>query len=257
MRRLLLALAILLPQLAFAAPSVQVLDTFPSGTSLRLPDGQNYYLRLGYDSDAPLHLWARPYLRGKPANAGNNPSFVHPAGSGEALGWFFLMNPGNAVDEIRIETSDGAAGNLVLLSFPVNIVGVARDAAPVAAEPEWVASMRDADKERGDREREQMMQSSSGGGGIAFALLGVVLLLIIGSIAWPIRAVRRWRGGWRTAALVPLAVMGFVVLRILVGTSMDPTSHNLWPFEVAMAGMVSVGAMVALVLARWFQRVKD
>lgn len=257
MRRLLLALVILLPQLAAAAASVQVLDTFPAGTSLRLADGQNYYLHLGYNSDAPLHLWVRPYLRGKPANAGNNPSFIHPAGSGEALGWFFLMNPGNAVDEIRIETSDGATGNLVLLSLPVNIVGVARGAAPVATEPEWVTSMRAADKERGDREREQMMQSSSGGGGIAFALLGVVLLVIIGAIAWPIRAVRRWRGGWRTAALVPLAVMGFVVLRIFVGTLMDPTSHNLWPFELAMAGVVSVGAMMALVLARWFQGVKD
>ena len=44
--------------------------------------------------------------------------------------------------------------------------------------------------------------------------------------------------------------MAFVVLRILIGTAVDPTSHNLWPFEIVMAGGISSVAMVVLMIAR-------
>jgi hypothetical protein len=33
---------------------------------------------------------------------------------------------------------------------------------------------------------------------------------------------------------VPSVVLGFVILRIVVDTARDPTSHNLWPFEIVM-----------------------
>lgn len=255
MRRLILALVFLLPQLAAAAASVEVLESFPSGTSLRLPDGQTYYLRLDYTLDGPMQLFVRPYLRGKPANAGSNPSLLYPRGNGEAFGWFFLMNPGDAVDEIRIE-SGHADGNRVLYSFPVDIVAVARGAVPVAAEPEWVTRLRAAQTAELNRPREEAPTTLIGTGLITL-LLAAVPVLVIGSIAWPIRAVRRWRGGWRTAAMVPLALIGFVVLRIVGGVAMDPTSHNLWPFEMVMAGAVSCGAMLVLVVLRWFQGVKE
>jgi len=56
-----------------------------------------------------------------------------------------------------------------------------------------------------------------------------------------------------------LAVAGGFVLavlgRVAVETSRDPTSHNLWPFEVAIAGVIGLGAAVVDVgLARLFQR---
>src|SRR3546814_13076679 len=44
--------------------------------------------------------------------------------------------------------------------------------------------------------------------------------------------------------------MAFVVLRIVVGVAIDPTSHNLWPFEILMAG----GLASVLVLALWLVR---
>jgi hypothetical protein len=207
MRRLLLALVFLLPQLAAAAASVEVLESFPAGTSLRLPDGQSYYVRLNYTIDGPMQLFVRPYLRGQPANAGSNPSLLYPRGSGEAFGWFFLMNPGDAVDEIRIE-SGFADGNRVLHSIPVDIVAVARGAAPGAAEPEWVTRLRAAAAEQREREIEQMSSGSNAiGTGVVIVLLAAVPVLIIGSIAWPIRAVRRWRGGWRTAAMLVLVLL--------------------------------------------------
>lgn len=40
------------------------------------------------------------------------------------------------------------------------------------------------------------------------------------------------------------------MLRILIGVARDPTSHNLWPFEILMAGALSAGAILVLSLAR-------
>src|SRR3546814_2356088 len=58
---------------------------------------------------------------------------------------------------------------------------------------------------------------------LALPLVGLLAL------ALPAWALWRWRGGWRIAAMVPAALMAFVVLRIVVGVAIDPTSHNLWP----------------------------
>jgi hypothetical protein len=79
-------------------------------------------------------------------------------------------------------------------------------------------------------------------------MLAMVVLGLIG-IAWPLWGLWRWRGGWRMGAAIPAAVMAFVVLRILLGTAIDPTSHNLWPFEIVMWGALSCGCMLVLGIA--------
>ena len=48
---------------------------------------------------------------------------------------------------------------------------------------------------------------------------------------------------------VPALLMGFVVLRILIDIAGDPTSHNLWPFElvrVAVLSLVFIGVLLAV-----------
>jgi hypothetical protein len=82
-----------------------------------------------------------------------------------------------------------------------------------------------------------------------------MLALLVGSLALPAWGLWRWRGGWRAAAAVPMAVMAFVVLRIVVDTARDPTSHNLWPFEILMWGGSCVALMLALKFARRVLRV--
>lgn len=60
----------------------------------------------------------------------------------------------------------------------------------------------------------------------------------------------------RTAVLAVAG--GFVlavILRVVVDTARDPTSHNLWPFEVVIAGTIglfaaSIGVVLALVIRR-------
>jgi hypothetical protein len=77
-----------------------------------------------------------------------------------------------------------------------------------------------------------------------------VLGLLVGSVAAPAWALWKWRGGWRLAAALPAGVIGFVILRIIVDTARDPTSHNLWPFEILIWGSLSLAAMGVLALVR-------
>ena len=48
-----------------------------------------------------------------------------------------------------------------------------------------------------------------------------------------------------TVAFTGIAAPAAVMVRVVRDTSVDPTSHNLWPFEVAIA--VAVGFSVAMV----------
>ena len=67
---------------------------------------------------------------------------------------------------------------------------------------------------------------------IFFMLL--ICSLFLGFLAMDVSALVRWKGTWKVGALLPLFAVGFIVVRIVVDTRADPTSHNLWPFELVM-----------------------
>jgi hypothetical protein len=76
----------------------------------------------------------------------------------------------------------------------------------------------------------------------AMELLGFMVLLGVplGYLALQLRLLRRWRGGWRLAAGAPLPIWLIWVARFAWDTTLDPTSHNLFPFEIL------IGAAAAL-----------
>jgi hypothetical protein len=244
------AVAVLAFHPARAQTQVQVTGTWPSGNTVTLHRHQSFYLHLHYTADQPVHIWARPYFQGEPAKAGSNPSRVYPAGSGEALGWFFL-DPGGRVDEVRISAGDGTIdGTHVVATLPI---AVTTDGGPAPSEspPAWVTTLRAADKAAQDAAYQKAMDTPMTAGDVALMsgfMLAMIAVGLIG-IAWPAWGLWRWRGGWRLAAVVPAAVMAFVVLRILAGTAIDPTSHNLWPFEIVIWGGLSCFAMLLLGIA--------
>jgi hypothetical protein len=218
-----------------------------------LGENQTFFLRLGYATDVPVKIWARPFFQGREVAAGSNPSRTY-TGSGETLGWFFFMAPGERVDEIRITAGDGSnAGTQLVATHSVRITGSDRPAASTS-EPGWLAALRQEDERLQREEFEQRMNTPSGAGGTL--ILGGFMLLVaalgIAGIAAPLWAVRRWRGGWRVAAAVPALMVGFVVLRILLGTAGDSTSHNLWPFEILQVAVLSLVVVGVLLAARRF-----
>jgi hypothetical protein len=244
---------------ARADTTVEVVETDPPGDVVWLNRNQSFYLRLSYQSDEPVKIWARPYYRGKVVQAGSNPSRTYPAGSGEALGWFFLFEPGTRVDEVRISAGDGSVdGTRVVAVYPVQVIGTG-DAAATGETPEWVTTQRALDKAAQDAYDEQLRNTPVSRGDQLFAagfMLATLAVFVLGFVA-PAWGLWRWRGGWRIVAAIPAVMMAFVVLRIIVGVAIDPTSHNLWPFEILMTGALCLGIMLVLVAARKLAGVKQ
>lgn len=82
----------------------------------------------------------------------------------------------------------------------------------------------------------------------------MLTMLVVGlaGIIVPLWSCWKWRGAWRVAVAVPAAVVLFVILRIVVDTARDPTSHNLWPFEVVVMSALSLAAVGGMKVVRRF-----
>ncbi len=242
---------------AFAGTQVDVVDTSPAGSQVTLGRNQNFYLRLHYTSDVPVQIWASPYYQGKPARAGSNPSRVYPAGEGEALGWFFLFDPGTRVDEIRISAGNGSTrGTPVVARYPVDVIGGYAPAAD-GSTPDWATRLLAADQAANDAAAEKARNTPPDPREEAATLgilLGMALVMALGVLAgvWSCWAAWHWRGGWRVAAAIPCLVLGFVILRIIVDGVFDPTSHNLWPFEIVLWGSAAGAWMLIVAVLRKF-----
>ncbi len=258
-------LAALLCTLALFAPgrnacaetNVEVVATDPPGSVVTLGRNQNFYLHLRYHSDVPTHIWAEPYFQGQRARAGSNPSHVYPVGEGEALGWFFLFDPGMQVDEVRIRAGDGTTrGTHEIARHAVSITGGSEPATTTAAP--WVTDLL-AENERLDREERAAADAEPVSMGVITFFNGFMLtmyafgLLGLGGPAW---GLWRWRGIWRVVAAVPAAAVAWVILSLFIDTARDPTSHNLWPFEILLAGAGSMGWMLVALLLRKLLRAR-
>ncbi|MGH8195035.1 MAG: hypothetical protein ACREQ8_11630 [Woeseiaceae bacterium] len=238
---------------ARAETTARVLASDPAGDVVTLGKNQTFYVRIGYSTDEPVKIWARPFFQGREVDAGSNPSRTY-TGSGEALGWFFFMEPGKQVDEVHITAGDGSrSGTQLVAVYPVGITG-SDQAAAAESEPAWVVQLK-SENERLQREEFETRMSTPPTPGETLFFSGFMLVMLalgIVGIAAPLWAMRRWSGGWRVAAAVPAVMMGFVVLRIVFGTASDPTSHNLWPFEILQVGVLSIVVIGVLVAARKF-----
>ncbi len=77
------------------------------------------------------------------------------------------------------------------------------------------------------------------------SLYGIGLIVLVASAA-AVRALTLV-GLWKTMAVLGLAPAAAVFARVIVETTLDPTSHNLWPLELVIA--VGVGFPLALLSA--------
>jgi hypothetical protein len=53
------------------------------------------------------------------------------------------------------------------------------------------------------------------------------------------RSARRWTGGWRMAAVLPLIAIGGDLVFSYASSVMDPSEHPLWPFELMTITAIS------------------
>ena len=241
---------------ARADSSARILETQPAAAAT-LGHQEYLWVRIEYTSDEPISLWARPYRNGNEVQEAMSNTSLSYVGSGQALGWFALIESGD-VDEIRIRAGGGKPyREWELTRQPVQLRWT--DAAP-SAEPraQWVEDLLATEKARRaqDAQRRANEPVTTGATALFSGFMLLVLSLLIAGIGVPLWSVWRWRGGWRIAAAVPACVMLFVVLRIIVDTARDPTSHNLWPFEVLQFGIAALLIIGVLKLVRRFMDVQ-
>lgn len=256
MRFLILLATVLLAAPACADVRARVVATDPPSGAMLARD-EAFFVRIQFESDEPVNLWARPYRDGKPVDRGVrfNASAKYQ-GAGYALGWFSFTGPAE-VDEVRIRAGGGKPWReWEVASQPVALRWTGQPASAARATEPWVSELqRQADAAFRQAAREQAARPPGAGDTALFAgFMLAALGLLVGGVAAPAWAVWKWRGGWRTAAAVPALVMAFVVLRIVFDVARDPTSHNLWPFELLMWGAGSVAIVGALAVARRFAR---
>jgi len=233
---------------------VQIVATDPAGEGA-LGRDEPFYLRIKFALDQPLKIWAHPYYQDKPVpGARTNPSLPH-TGGGYALGWFSLNGAG-VVDQVRIKLGGGKPyREWYAETYPVKVTGTGQPAAQ-RTRSAWVGEMLAVEQERHRTESTRRMNqpASTSARAVTWGLMLVVLGLLVVGTGGPLWAVWKWRGAWRAAATVPAVIMAFVIMRILIDTAIDPTSHNLWPFEILMWGSASAVAIGALALVKRLTR---
>jgi hypothetical protein len=63
-------------------------------------------------------------------------------------------------------------------------------------------------------------------------IAGLVAAGLVGGLLWPRRA---WLAGLFVGAVLPVLIL----INVVIGISRNPKSHNMWPFEVAIACVLS------------------
>jgi hypothetical protein len=82
----------------------------------------------------------------------------------------------------------------------------------------------------------------------------VLLGLPLGYLALQLHALASWRGRFRAAALAP--ALGWLLwgLMFAVDVTRDPSSHNLFPFEIMLGSLIAAAYLAVLAVVRWLVR---
>jgi hypothetical protein len=241
---LLLAMLVAMPA---AAQTVEVLAIDPPDGSL-LRVGDSLYVRLGYTGDQPLRFRVRGYLAGSERIEGTRASTAppYPAGAGEALAWIEYTRP-IALDELRIEVYDAHWAELTHTVVPVDIGWRADASLLPRSRAVWVTPLSDAQQQM-TREALTAAQQSDADG------WWTLLIMLMG---WSVPGYfilqyllyRRWQGGWRKLALLPLAGAVPIVAYTLFALAMG---SNIWPLVMLFTLPLAFLYLVALVIMKRF-----
>jgi hypothetical protein len=239
---LLMLVAALAPTDARAeAPQLRVVASDP-GLSRELGRDTALYLRLAYQSETPLRVQVKGFAGGEEVRDGVrwNPSPAYPAGEGEALAWISYAEPVR-LDELRIEISDADWRPLDVVPVPAKLSWTTKRG-PEPRRAAWVGPMNAA-------QQQVVTASASADPGAAWGIgIGLVLMLgVPGYFVLQVVLARRWSGGWRIAALVPLLVMAPAALHAAIALA---AGSNLWPIVIIFAAPPALAYLLTVFVAR-------
>jgi len=219
----------------------------PSGERLHRRDA--LHVRIGYHSTEPVRFQIAGFVKGtRITQTSSSTTPAYPAGNGEAIAWLEPHNP-VYLDELRVTVLDEQWQPLHTLATPVNFLWDREPSATARHQAPWVSALSDEQQLLG-RAHMQPTVSDSG-----FDYWTMVIMLmgwsIPGYIALQIFLLRRYREGWRTAALAPLALMipllGYTLIALLA-------QSNLWPLMLLMLTPIAFVYLAVLTLIHYAQR---
>jgi len=240
-----LALALcLLPAAARGEARVEVLETDPASPA-ELGKWEEFYVRVAYEADRPVYVRGAAFLDGRPAPSMTSGSMRHEAGAGEAFFWFAYTTPAR-VDRIVMTAYDAATNKPIAetaLSVDLTWTG-----APVAAprpRAEWVRRMQ-TEQNRRISEQSAAYRNQPMSWGATLLVFGM-MWSVPGYFVLQAVALRRWRGGWWTAAAIPLLPMGAVLVYTAVAFL---KGSNLFPLVLIFASPPALVYLVILLILR-------
>ncbi|MFO1050445.1 MAG: hypothetical protein U1E52_21410 [Geminicoccaceae bacterium] len=65
-----------------------------------------------------------------------------------------------------------------------------------------------------------------------------------------LRCLQHWRGGWQVAAMLPMLGWAGWIAIFCRDVAADPTSHNLFPFEIAIGAILALAYLGLLAILR-------
>ena len=126
-----------------------------------------FHVLIAYRSDEPISLWARPFRNGREVTQAMSNASARHEGTGQALGWFALTEPGS-VDEIRIRAGGGDPyREWELARAAVALQWTGADV-PDEARPRWVNELQAAEDARMRAEAQRRANEPVSGGDVAF-----------------------------------------------------------------------------------------
>lgn len=234
-------LLVLLADGVLAQSRLSVLATDPAGGSL--PLGVGLHVKAGYQSEQPVRVQARGLLGGQPVAGMSNAAPLWPAGEGEVLAWIAYRQD-TRIDAVEVGLYDADWRPLARRQVPIRADWSA--GAPALSVAPWVQTL--AQQQSALVARQAAAAESADGLdwlGPLIALSPMLYLLL--QIVLPLR----WQGGWRTLALLPLALMGPALLFSLFALV---AGSNLWPIWMVLLAPLLALYLALLMVARFVRR---
>lgn len=258
MIRALITVAVAFLSVAADAATVQLLETHPPQPAT-LANGHTLNLRIHVESQTAqdVHIVEVRSRGTKVSWYATSGIESVPAGGGETVLFTFLQ-PKECdvrVDEIVVKTTDAGAGATPpdpageTHVLPVDATWTVATGADTAESPAWVTEHRAQANARRAAARAAEPPPNLFSHLLFFAGSLLFVALVIAAYWLPIRWIRHWEGGWRLAAAACLVPITLSIVNITLGLISDPTSHNLFPFEIAIAGAIAFGMMIVVRIA--------
>lgn len=205
------------------------------------------YLRIQYQTDTPIKIFATGLRTGREVRDGyNNPSPLYSSGSGEAFCWF-AENSGAVIDEIRIEAHAFGLIPLTTISIPFQANWTSSEPTQARIRQPWVLELEAAQSRALNEEH----QRASTGWIHLVAIIagGVIMLVAAGSVIVyvPLQAyaIRKLTGPHLFGAIVTGLIMAGLITHAVYAYR---AGAGLWPIFLIFGSPVAVAYLLWAVL---------